>query len=543
MVQGRLLGAAAIAAILTGLSVAQAQPSIEAVPGEFLVRVKNLQTMRTKSALLAFGAEKVRTVSKEQGIILVKRNMLEQQEHAVAVLSSVNNVELVEPNYIYRISRLPNDPKLEDLWGLRNAAQKGGRAGIDIGAEHAWDIQTGSQNVLVAVIDTGVDYTHPDLAANAWTNAAEANGQAGVDDDGNGYIDDIHGYDFANNDGDPIDDHGHGTHCAGTIGASGNDGKGIVGVAWNVRIMGIKFLTASGSGTLENAIKSIDYATAMGAQIQSNSWGGGGYTELLEQAIKRANEKNVVFVAAAGNDSNNNDVNPSYPATYNIPNIISVAAVDNAGMLAYFSSYGKTKVHVAAPGVAVTSSVPFSVNPSGYETMSGTSMATPHVSGISALILSQYPGIRANEVRELLVASSRTLGSLRNKVASAGIANAYYALSGVTPPADTEDPFNWSAMDYAKSSIHPYKENTVEEFTVSVDGASQISIYFERFDTERGYDTVEFIDASGVVVAKWSGNHDGEFSPPVKGSSMRVRFKADHTVNGYGFDISKLAYK
>jgi subtilisin family serine protease len=340
-----------------------------------------------------------------------------------------------------------------------------------------------------------------------------------------------------------MDDHGHGTHCSGTIGAQGNDGKGVVGVSWAARIMGVKFLSAEGSGTLEDAIKAIDYATSMGAQIQSNSWGGGGFTELMKQSIERARDKNILFVAAAGNESNDNDRSPSYPATYDVENVVSVAALDNSGQLASFSSYGKTKVHLAAPGVDVTSTVPFATNSTGYDTWSGTSMATPHVSGAAALLISQFPGITYAEIKSRLMSGTKTLGSLRGKVASSGLLNAYYSLTGQVAPPDMEDPYNWTAKEYNVASAHPYENNQKAEFTVKVEGATQVSVYFERFETERGYDVVEFKDANGVVVGKWSGNHNGEFSPPVSGDTVIISFRADDTVNGYGFDITKAAYR
>lgn len=543
MVHGRILRVSAALALTLIVSGVHAETNTGAVPGEFLVKVKDVKAFSSKAAFRMLGAEQVRTVSKQQNIFLIKKNLIERQEYSLSSLKANNNFEIVEPNYIYHTNLLPNDPKLTDLWGLRNAAQKGGKAGVDIGAESAWDIQTGSRQVVVAVIDTGLDYTHPDLADNAWANIAELNGKAGVDDDGNGYVDDIHGYDFANNDGDPMDDHGHGTHCSGTIGAKGNDGKGIVGVNWNVRIMGVKFLTAQGSGTLENAIKSIDYATTMGAHIQSNSWGGGGFTQLLKEAIERARDRNVLFVAAAGNETNNNDTNPSYPASYDIENIVSVAALDNAGQLAYFSNYGKRSVHVAAPGVDITSSVPLAVKPEGYETWSGTSMATPHVSGVAALLKSDNLNMSYKEMKSRILASAKPLGALRNKVASSGIVDAFYAMTGAVPPVDMDDPFNWATALASGETAHPYANNATTEHTVSVPGATQVSVYFEKFETERGYDTVEFIDSTGKVVGKWSGSHNGEFAPPVAGDTVVLRFKADNTVNGFGFVISKAAYK
>lgn len=546
MVHGRMIKVrvvvAAIATLLCG-AVYAADTQAEVVPGEFVVKAKSLHKFKSMSAPAMLGAESIRQISSKQSLFLVKRNILERTENALQALNANPNVELAEPNYIYRINRTPNDPKLGDLWGLKNSAQKGGRLGMDIGAENAWEIETGSTNVVVAVIDTGLDYTHPDLAENIWTNAAELNGLAGVDDDKNGFIDDIHGYDFANNDGDPMDDHGHGTHVSGTIGAKGDDGKGIVGVSWNVRIMGVKFLSAEGSGTLEDAIKAIDYATQNGAMIESNSWGGGGFTQLLKESIERARDKNVVFVAAAGNDTNNNDVNPSYPASYQVDNVISVAALGNNGQLASFSSYGRTSVHVAAPGVGVTSSVPKATDASGYATWSGTSMATPHASGIAALLLAHEPNLTYAEVKQRLIQSCRPLGGLRMKAACGGMVDAYYALANEAPAPDMEDPFNWAAVTREAASAHPYENKADVSFEIKVDGAKQLSVYFDKFETEFRYDFVEFKDASGTVIDKWSGNHNGEFSPVVNGDTIYMTFKSDDSFTSYGFSISKAAYR
>ncbi|UXR65714.1 S8 family serine peptidase [Bdellovibrio bacteriovorus] len=275
--------ALAFGLLLTGLNAFAAAP--EAVPGEFIVKFKDdaVATSSLNTLSQELGSY-IKDTIPGQNIVVIKRPVFEIQSNVVKSLAQNPNIDIIEPNYIYRINKTPNDPMLGQLWGMINNGQpdsqkREGIAGVDIGAAQAWDITTGSKDVIVAVIDTGINYNHPDLKGNLWTNDAELNGQAGVDDDGNGIIDDIYGANFvtaAKPTGNPLDDHGHGSHCSGTIGASGDDGKGIVGVAWNVRIMGVKFLSASGSGSLDGALKAIDYATSKGARILSNSWGGGG---------------------------------------------------------------------------------------------------------------------------------------------------------------------------------------------------------------------------------------------------------------------------
>jgi subtilisin family serine protease len=210
---------------------------------------------------------------------------------------------------------------------------------------------------MVGVIDTGIDYNHPDLAANVWTNPLEIPGN-GIDDDGNGYVDDVHGYDFVNRDGDPMDDHGHGTHVAGTIAAVANNGIGVAGVSWHAKVMALKFLDAGGSGWVSDAVEALNYATDMGAKITNNSWGGGEYSTALRDAIAAANSAGAVFVAAAGNSANNNDATPFYPAGYEGPNVIAVAATDASDTLAVFSNFGRNTVQLGAPGVGIYSTVP-----------------------------------------------------------------------------------------------------------------------------------------------------------------------------------------
>jgi len=283
-------------------------------------------------------------------------------EEAVARLRSNPNVEYAEPNYTYQIDSIPDDPRFNELWGLHNTGQTGGTNDADIDAPEAWDIQPGSSDHVIGVIDTGVDYTHEDLADNMWINPGEIPGD-GIDNDGNGYIDDVYGINAITSNGDPMDDHNHGTHVAGTIGAIGNNSKGIIGLNPSVKIMALKFLNASGSGYNSDAIECIEYIITMknrGVNIKAtnNSWGGGSFSQALYDAIKSLRDNDILFVAAAGNDDSDNDITPHYPSSYNLENIISVAATDHNDRLAYFSNYGETSVDVAAPGVKILSTLP-----------------------------------------------------------------------------------------------------------------------------------------------------------------------------------------
>jgi len=353
-------------------------------------------------------------------------------------------VAAIEPDFAIAPTNLPSDPSFGSLWGLRNIGKSGGVAGADIRAETAWNITTGSRDVVVAVIDTGVDYRHSDLASNIWTNPREIAGD-GLDNDRNGFIDDVRGYDFANGDADPMDDNGHGTHVAGTIGAVGNNGIGVTGVAWQVSIMPLKFLTRAGSGSTSNALAAINYATRMrrdfGVNIvaTNNSWGGGGFSAILRDAIDAGGRAGILFVAAAGNSGANIDITPQYPAAYPGTSIISVAATARDNSLAGFSNHGVVNVDVAAPGAAIYSTIPGNA----YATYSGTSMATPHVAGTVALLAAAYPSAGAAQIRSAILAGVTPVVGLAGRVASGGLLNAAAAVdqlgalvpTGAAPPS------------------------------------------------------------------------------------------------------------
>jgi len=358
----------------------------------------------------------------------------------VSAWAATTGIAYVEPDYVITGAAVPNDPSFSQLWGLSNTGQSGGLRDADIDAPEAWDVTTGSRNVVVAVIDTGIDYGHQDLAANAWRNPGEVAGD-GLDNDGNGYVDDVYGWDFVNNDADPMDDQGHGTHVAGTIGAVGDNGTGVVGVSWNVSIMGLKFLGANGSGSTSGAVAAINYATRMrrdfGINIvaTNNSWGGGGFSNSLRDAIAAGGRAGILFVAAAGNESQDIDSTPSYPASYTSDAVISVAATDRSNNLASFSNYGATGVDVAAPGVSIYSTVPGN----GYATYSGTSMAAPHVTGTVALMAAANPQATAAQLRSAILSTTVPVAGLAGKVATGGLLNAaaaVQAIAGVQPPVD-----------------------------------------------------------------------------------------------------------
>lgn len=320
----------------------------------------------------------------------------------------------------------PNDPMFNDQWALNNVGQNGGKQKADIGALQAWTKTKGTKKVVVAVLDTGVDYTHNDLVTNMWIRPDNV---PAYKDDELGSINDRHGFNADENLSDPMDENGHGTHCAGVIGAVGDNNEGIAGINWEVEIMALKFLGRSGFGSTKNAIEAINYAVdrkrnGVNIRVISASWGSTAKSKALEDAIRAAGEEGILFVAAAGNDATDNDKRPHYPSNYKLPNVISVAALDRNDQLAGFSNYGAKTVHIAAPGKDILSTW----LKDAYREASGTSMATPQVSGVAALILSTDPRMGVDKLRDRLLKSVDKLDSLNGKVENGGRLNAAKAV-------------------------------------------------------------------------------------------------------------------
>jgi len=353
------------------------------------------------------------------------------------------SIESVEPNFRVQLFNKESDPAVQapSTKGIQKEDPSLSEAyGLKVTqTDEAWKITTGSKNVIVAVIDSGVDYNHEDLVGNIWRNPTpDENGQ---DSNGDGYVGDLVGYDFINKDSTPYDDNMHGTHCAGVIGAVGNNGVGISGVNQEVSIMALKFTDESGGGSLDDAVSAIDYAIAHGAQVISASWGGAFPTPpvALQEAMDRAEKAGILFVAAAGNgDWLGNpvdiDKDPVWPASFKNSNVVAVAASDSSDQEAWFSNFGAESVDLHAPGVDVYSTIPKDivldkgkVN-TGYTYLSGTSMATPHVAGAAALVLSHFPGIRASELKKKLLESVDPIPAFQGKTVSGGRLNVLKAL-------------------------------------------------------------------------------------------------------------------
>jgi subtilisin family serine protease len=384
-----LVGAVAVASPASG----KREQRAPAVPGEILVGFESPVSAAAQNAVIAgVGARRTRRFPRIRSALLSVS--AERTGQTIRALERDGRVAYAEPNFVLSAD-VPNDPFMPRLWGLDNLGQTvnwtAGSPDADVDAPEAWSVSTGSPNVVVAVIDTGVDTSHPDLAANIWINQGEdcAGCRAnGIDDDGNGYVDDWRGWDFVNADNNPADDLGHGTHVAGTIAAVGNNGLGVAGVTWSSKVMPLKFLSSAGTGTVADAISAILYADANGATILNNSWGGDEFSQALLDAIEQADASGALFVAAAGNSYTNTDVEPNYPSGYDAANVLSVGATDAFDRKAWFSNYGSRTVDLGAPGTNI-----YSTWPGGsYRFQDGTSMAAPHVSGAAALAKAVFPG-------------------------------------------------------------------------------------------------------------------------------------------------------
>ncbi len=364
------------------------------------------------------------------GLCLVKLPEEMSVSEALSAYSQSERFICVSPNFTVQPDAIyPSDNRFFELWGLHNTGQFYGIIDADIDMPEAWEIATGSREIIVGVIDSGVDYTHPDLAANMWINSAEQNGTAGIDDDLNGFIDDIYGYDFPNYNGDPFDELGHGTHVAGTIGAVGNNGLGVTGVCWEVQIMALKFAADGTEASDWSVIRAIDYAILMGANVLNNSWGRQRFpSPFVEAAIVQAGNAGILFVASAGNDNNDNDGSAHYPASYECDNIISVMASSNrdtrSAWAGYASNWGASSVDLSAPGSDILSCDPGG----GYLMRDGTSMAAPHVSGAAALVWSANSELNYQGIKDILLKNVDHIHTLNGLNATGGRLNVHNAL-------------------------------------------------------------------------------------------------------------------
>ncbi len=417
-----------LAVLLLGPGGIPSLMALDYAPDQVIV---NGATPSQIASITGLGVRSTKTIGRGgDRLITLKKGVSVQA--AIAILRRLPNVKYACPNYVRKACVTPTDPAYPNQW-----------AWPQIAAPTAWDTTTGSTDITVGMVDTGIQVDHPDLQANIWVNQAEASGQPGVDDDGNGYVDDVYGWNGITDSPDPFDDSGHGTHTAGIVGAVANNGQGGVGACWHVRLMALKFLNMLGSGYDADAIKCIDYVIATNAagssnvRILSNSWSGPGGSPALQAAIERARDAGIVFVAAAGNEAFNIDSSQCVmsPGGLNVSNIVTVAATEQSDALAIFSNYGKSLCELGAPGENIYSTW----IGGGYQTVAGTSMACPHVAGVLALILAVQPNLTVNQLIDRLLLNVDPIPALDGVTSTGGRLNAWRAVTNTPDPAYNPD--------------------------------------------------------------------------------------------------------
>lgn len=521
------------------------------VSGEIVVQLKNPSTGFSKNFKNQFlSQQNFVTVEgdKNEGVYLLQGKALAGKEkETIAKFEAYGEFKLIEPNFKVQVkSTIPRDPRWLELWALKNYGQDApsgteGVPGADIQALEAWKINTGSKKVIVAVIDTGIDYTHPDLKDNIWINAPEKNGTPGVDDDGNGYVDDVYGWDFVSGvrdkpyydqlgDPDPMDDHGHGTHVAGTIGAVGNNTFGVTGINWHVSIMALKFLDKEGSGNSFDQYRALKYMIKMGVDIANASYGGGAPSKLVENTLREAGEKGLLFVAAAGNERANNDENPSYPSSYPIETLISVAATDNRDQLAGFSNYGFQSVHLAAPGVGILSTYPVALAltegaEDPYKVFSGTSMASPHVAGAAALVLAGNPDLKRNpkEIKRRLLNAVEWMPNLASRVISGGRLNLPRALTGSMGKSPQFEG-GWQEEAYALQTPRYPRELLDQTWVIQKEGARAIKLHIGFAMVDNDFDFAFIYDQLLRPIVAIPSLASDLWLPPILGDTAILKF-------------------
>jgi subtilisin family serine protease len=537
--------------------VKEIQPTVKSparfVPNEIVVRTDNdsvISDLKSEFTIVE--------IDKKGGVyLLIDKTQRGKEQKIIDELEEDSRIEFAQFNYLYSLNDLasaPMDSKWLEMWALKNYGQSPrgsseGKPGADIKAIAAWkQARThGNEKIKVAVIDTGIDYKHEDFQhangkTNIWVNEAEKNGLPGHDDDGNGFPDDVYGWNFVRGDKakkyhgqlghpDPMDDHGHGTHCAGTIGAVGDNGTGITGINWQVSLIALKVLSASGSGNSTDIYRAIKYAHENGADVISMSFGGGQPDKLVKSELKRAEMSGALLVAAAGNDGTDNDIEKHYPSNYEIESLVSVAATDNRDRLAIFSNFGVRTVHIAAPGVGITSTYPTQLSQQEgskqgpYRTWSGTSMATPHVAGAAALVLAADPTLKKKprELKKRLLETADWMPHLSGKIVSGGRLNLLNAVTN-----NRENSYakrgEWSEEACHLETPHLPEAKLDRVWKIRKPGAKSIQLHVRQAVIDAPFDVAVIYDSKYRYIATLSPTMVDEWLPPVEGDTVLLKF-------------------
>ncbi|MBT4792876.1 MAG: S8 family serine peptidase [Halobacteriovoraceae bacterium] len=473
-------------------------------------------------------------------------------------MKSDKNILWVSKNKKLQGTALKGDPDFSRVWGYKNTgaplerSETKGIPGLDIDLERAWETTEGSSDVIVAILDSGVDFSNHDLIKNRWQNDAEIYGVTGEDDDGNGLDDDYYGWDFENDDNDPQDDNLHGSHIAGIIGAQADNQLGIAGINKHVKMMHVKWLDASLFGDTSKAVKAMHYAIDKGAKIISCSWGDEDEDDEDYQApqalidvVERARKEKILIVAAAGNNGYNLSHGPVYPASLSnsFENVISVGAVDNRGELwsahGFGSNFGKESVDIAAPGEDIVSYV----LDSKVKPLSGTSMATPFVAGVAALVLAANPDFSASDLKQRLVESAVTTPYLREKFKSGGMLNAYYAVTGKIPPTDPNDPYNFEHVAYQLEANSRDEDLNDKEYIIkAASNVKQFVIHFKAIRAVSG-NKIEIYDEADNLVQTMSASKTNFYSKMIYGNTVKIKVIQPLSNWNVMFKVDSLAIK
>ena len=501
--------------------------AFEVVPGEILVKIADApKALRALSKYEGEGS--VSAVAGLPRLYKLKLKTPSTQDQLMNQLKTDSMIEYAEPNYLFTTNQQSDGPEFNSQWAYKT---------LELAS--VWDLGIkGSHQIKVGILDTGIDWNHPDLINNLFTNAQEIPGN-GVDDDNNGFIDDIHGWNFVNGTPNSQDDNKHGTHVSGIAGAVGGNDIGVAGVAWEMSLVPLKFLDDRGRGTLEHAIEAIGYARQMGVQIMNCSWSAKVTPpRALQEAVELAGHQNMLFVVAAGNDSMNIDQFPVSPASIHADNVLVVAATDSSDTLAVFSNYGIQTVHVAAPGVGIMSTLP----QGKYGLLSGTSMATPHMTGLATLLLANEPELTALQIRQRIMKSSARVPKLRRLLQARGRANALNAISSQFPDNTDPSPTDWISEKSNVKTAHPYGYNENRPFIISIPGAKAIRAHLSRYQVEVVHDSITLENPAGDILEKLEGEGTDFTTNYADGDTLILRLHSDMMINQWGFEVDSIDY-